>query len=55
MYIVSLKTVTKDFLDILRLAAEIIRFPSFPPPEIELEKTCEKDLIINILSCAKSP
>ncbi|MCE2672103.1 MAG: insulinase family protein, partial [Microcystis sp. 53598_E5] len=44
-FVVSLKTVTKDFLDILRLAAEIIRFPSFPPPEIELEKNLTRQSI----------
>ncbi|MCU7243121.1 MAG: insulinase family protein, partial [Microcystis aeruginosa WS75] len=44
-FVVSLKTVTKDFLDILRLAAEIIRFPSFPPPEIELEKNITRQSI----------
>ncbi|MFM7883119.1 MAG: M16 family metallopeptidase, partial [Microcystis panniformis] len=44
-FVVSLKTVTKDFLDILRLAAEIIRFPSFPPSEIELEKNLTRQSI----------
>jgi predicted Zn-dependent peptidase len=44
-FVISLKTVTKDFLDILRLAQEIIRFPSFPPPEIELEKNLTRQSI----------
>lgn len=36
--LVSLKTVTADFEAILALVAEIIRFPSFPIAEFELEQ-----------------
>lgn len=36
--LVSLKTVTADFEDILGLTAEIIRHPSIPPGELELEQ-----------------
>jgi zinc protease len=36
--LVSLKTVSEDFKDIFTLAAEILREPSFPPEEIELER-----------------
>jgi predicted Zn-dependent peptidase len=34
----NLKTVTADFPLILALAAEILRFPTFPPPELSLAK-----------------
>lgn len=37
-FLLSLKTVSEDFLDILSLAAELLQFPSFPPSEVELEK-----------------
>lgn len=37
-FLLSLKTVSEDFLDILTLAAELLRYPSFPEPEVELEK-----------------
>lgn len=37
-FLLSLKTVANDFLDILTLAAELLRYPSFPEPEVELEK-----------------
>lgn len=37
-FLVGVKTVSEDFVDILKLAAELIRFPSFPETEIELEK-----------------
>ncbi|MEG3437818.1 pitrilysin family protein [Pannus brasiliensis CCIBt3594] len=42
-FVVSLKTVSSDFLEIFRLAEEILRCPSFPETEIELEKnlTCQ--------------
>lgn len=51
-FLVSLKTITADFLEILALAAEILRFPSFPDHEIELEK----DIILkNILSQKEQP
>ncbi|MEM9908536.1 MAG: pitrilysin family protein [Cyanobacteria bacterium P01_D01_bin.44] len=36
--LVSLKTVSADFEPIFHLAAEIMRKPSFPPEEIELER-----------------
>ncbi len=36
--LVSLKTVSSDFEEIFRLAAEILREPSFPEKEIELER-----------------
>ncbi|NEP16198.1 MAG: insulinase family protein [Leptolyngbya sp. SIO4C1] len=36
--LVSLKTVTADFAEIFQLAAEILRQPSFPEDEIELER-----------------
>ncbi|WP_024545386.1 pitrilysin family protein [Picosynechococcus sp. NKBG15041c] len=34
----SLKTVTKDFQTIFKLMAEILREPTFPPEEVELER-----------------
>lgn len=37
-FAISLKAVTDDFAEILRVAEEIIRYPTFPDPEIELEK-----------------
>jgi len=37
-FVMGIKTVTKDFLSILNLAAEILRFPSFPEDEVKLEK-----------------
>ncbi|TVQ58080.1 MAG: insulinase family protein, partial [Spirulina sp. DLM2.Bin59] len=37
-FTLGLKTVTADFAPILNLAAEILRSPSFPPPEVELEQ-----------------
>ena len=36
--VVSLKTVSSDFETVLALAAEVIRSPSFPDSEIELER-----------------
>lgn len=36
--LVSLKTVTADFATILALAAEMVRYPSFPAAEFELEQ-----------------
>lgn len=38
-FAVSLKTVSQDFPDILQLAGEMMRVPSFPESEIELEKS----------------
>lgn len=37
-FLLSLKTVSEDFLDILSLAAELLQHPSFPTSEVELEK-----------------
>jgi predicted Zn-dependent peptidase len=37
-FLLSMKTVSEDFDDIFRLSGEIIRCPSFPETEIELEK-----------------
>ncbi|MGF1461069.1 MAG: M16 family metallopeptidase [Leptolyngbyaceae cyanobacterium] len=36
--LVSLKTVTADFAEILALAAEMVRYPSFPEAELDLER-----------------
>ncbi|MDX2212120.1 MAG: pitrilysin family protein [Oculatellaceae cyanobacterium bins.114] len=36
--LLSLKTVSTDFVEMLQLAAEILRSPTFPAPEVELEK-----------------
>lgn len=51
-FLVSLKTITDDFPEILALAAEILRFPSFPDHEIKLEK---KLIVQNILSQKEQP
>ena len=37
-FVLSLKTITSDFHDMLRLGAEILRSPSFPNSELELER-----------------
>lgn len=37
-FLVSLKTVTTDFAEIFRLAAQVMRFPTFPEGEVELER-----------------
>jgi zinc protease len=37
-FLVSLKTVTADFADILQLAGRIMRSPTFPEVEVELER-----------------
>lgn len=37
-FILSLKTVSADFLEIFTLAERILRSPTFPPQQIELEK-----------------
>ena len=37
-FLLSIKTVSTDFADIFQLSGEIIRYPSFPETEIELEK-----------------
>ncbi|MBD2464963.1 insulinase family protein [Oscillatoria sp. FACHB-1407] len=36
--LLSLKTVSADFVEMLKLAAEILRSPIFPAPEVELER-----------------
>jgi predicted Zn-dependent peptidase len=36
--LLSLKTVSTDFVEMLQLAAEILRSPTFPIPEVELER-----------------
>lgn len=36
--LVSLKTVSQDFAEMLHLAAELLRSPSFPESEVELER-----------------
>ncbi|HIK37930.1 MAG: insulinase family protein [Geminocystis sp.] len=50
--LVSIKTITEDFPEILSLAAEILRYPSFPPEEVSLEKTLT---LQNILSQREQP
>lgn len=37
-FLVSLKTVSADFKEILNLAAELLRSPSFPSAQVELER-----------------
>ncbi|MEC4813761.1 MAG: pitrilysin family protein [Scytonema sp. PMC 1069.18] len=37
-FLVSLKTVTSDFAEILTLAGQILRSPTFPEAEVELER-----------------
>jgi len=37
-FVLSLKTVTADFVDILTLAGQLLRSPTFPENQIELEK-----------------
>jgi predicted Zn-dependent peptidase len=37
-FLLSLKTVTTDFVDILTLAGQLLRSPTFPENQIELEK-----------------
>ncbi len=37
-FLISLKTVSSDFADMLRLAGEVMRYPTFPTNEIELER-----------------
>jgi zinc protease len=37
-FLLSLKTVSADWQEILQLAGEIVRSPSFPETEVELEK-----------------
>jgi zinc protease len=49
---VSWKTVTADFPVLLQLVAEIVRQPSFPPAQIELER---KVILQNIRAQAERP
>lgn len=37
-FVLSLKTVTADFPNLLRLAADLLRSPSFPTAEVQLER-----------------
>jgi predicted Zn-dependent peptidase len=37
-FLLSLKTVSQDFPEILALAAQLLRSPTFPPEEVELEQ-----------------
>ncbi len=51
-FVVGLKTITEDFLTIFKLAGEILRYPSLPEKELELEK---KITLQNILSQKEQP
>ncbi len=51
-FLLSMKTVSEDFDDIFQLSGEIIRYPSFPETEIELEK---RITIQNIRSQLEQP
>ncbi len=51
-FLFSLKAVSGDFAPILKLLAEIIRFPSFPEEEVELER---KLTLQNIRSQKEQP
>ena len=51
-FLCSFKAVSGDFVPILSLLTEIIRFPSFPPEEVELEK---KLTLQNIRSQKEQP
>ncbi len=51
-FLISIKTVTSDFLPMLELTAEIMQMPSFPIEEIELEKNLTKQ---NIRSQQEQP
>ncbi len=44
-FVTNIKTVTSDFPEILQLAAEILRSPTFPEKEIKLEKNLTKQNI----------
>jgi predicted Zn-dependent peptidase len=50
--LLSLKTVTEDFPTIFELAGEMLRYPSFPEQEVELEK---KIVLQNLLSQKEQP
>ncbi len=51
-FALSLKTVSQDFPEILQLAGEMIRVPSFPEAEIELEQALTQQ---NILAQKEQP
>ncbi|AFZ47031.1 peptidase M16 domain protein [Cyanobacterium stanieri PCC 7202] len=51
-FLTSIKTVTDDFEPILELGAEMLRYPSFPETELELEKNIT---LQNILSQKEQP
>lgn len=51
-FLVALKTIATDFVKVLSLAGEIIRFPSFPLSEVQLEK---KLTLQSILSQKEQP
>ena len=51
-FLFSLKAVSRDFAAILKLLAEIMRFPSFPEAEVELER---KLTLQNIRSQKEQP
>lgn len=51
-FLLSLKTITEDFPSIFNLASEILRYPSFPEEEVELEK---KITLQNLLSQKEQP
>jgi len=51
-FLTSIKTVTDDFEPILDIAAEMLRYPSFPEQELELEKSIT---LQNILSQKEQP
>lgn len=38
-FLLSLKSVSRDFVDLLALAGELLRSPSFPESEVELERS----------------
>lgn len=50
--LLSLKTITEDFASIFALAGEILRYPSFPVQEVQLEK---KITLQNLLSQKEQP
>ena len=50
--LLGLKTITEDFATIFELAGEILRYPSFPEQEVQLEK---KITLQNLLSQKEQP
>ncbi len=51
-FLIGLKTITEDFPTIFELAGEILRYPSFPEQEVDLEK---KIILQNLLSQKEQP